>query len=62
MANINDNTRGKKLFKEGSSGQQASKGSDGEYTVSKEISDDLTGLTDSSVKLIAVNEYGTNFL
>jgi len=48
MANINDNIRGKKLFKEGSSKQQAVKGSDGEYTVSKEISDDLTGLTDIS--------------
>ena len=48
MANINDNIRGKKLFKEGSSGQRAAKGSDGEYTVSKEISDDLAGLTDIS--------------
>ena len=48
MANINNNIRGKKLFKEGSSGQNAAKGSDGEYTVSKEISDDLTGLTDIS--------------
>ena len=48
MANINDNVRGKKLFKQGSSGQKAAKGSDGEYTVSKEISDDLTGLTDIS--------------
>ena len=48
MANINDNIRGKKLFKQGSSGQKATKGSDGEYTVSKEISDDLTGLTDIS--------------
>ena len=48
MANINDNIRNKKLFKEGSSGQNATKGSDGEYTVSKEISDDLAGLTDIS--------------
>ena len=48
MANINDKVRGKKLFKEGSSKQQAVKGSDGEYTVSKEISDDLTSLTDIS--------------
>lgn len=48
MANINDSIRGKKLFKEGSSKQQAVKGSDGEYTVSKEISDDLTSLTDIS--------------
>ncbi len=48
MASINDNVRGKKLFKQGSSGQKAAKGSDGEYTVSKEISDDLTSLTDIS--------------
>ena len=48
MANINNNIRSKKLFKEGSSGQDAVKGSDGEYTVSKEISDDLAGLTDIS--------------
>ena len=45
MANIDDKIRGKKLFKEGSSKQLASKGSDGEYTVSKEISDDLSSLT-----------------
>ena len=31
MASINDNVRGKKLFKQGSSGQKAAKGSDGEY-------------------------------
>jgi len=48
MANINDNIRGKKLFKQGSSGQKAVKGSDGEITVSKEISDDLASLTDIS--------------
>ena len=48
MANINDNIRGKKLFKEGSSKQLASKGGDGEITVSKEISDDLAALTDIS--------------
>lgn len=48
MANLNDNIRGKKLFKEGSSKQLASKGSDGEITVSKEISDDLASLTDVS--------------
>jgi len=48
MANINDNIRGKKLFKEGSSKQQAVKGSDGEITVAKEISDDLAALTDIS--------------
>lgn len=48
MANINDNIRGKKLFKQGSLGQKAVKGSDGEITVSKEISDDLASLTDIS--------------
>ena len=48
MANLNDNIRGKKLFKQGSSKQFASKGSDGEITVSKEISDDLAALTDIS--------------
>ncbi len=48
MANINDNIRGKKLFKQGSSGANASKGSDGEITVSKEISDELVALTDIS--------------
>lgn len=48
MASINDNIRGKKLFKEGSSGARASKGSDGEITVSKEISDELASLTDIS--------------
>ena len=60
MANINDNTRGKKLFKEGSSGQQAAKGSDGEYTVSKEISDDLAGLTDISEVYNDDSLYQTN--
>lgn len=34
MASINDNIRNKKLFKQGSSRQQAVKGSDGEVTVS----------------------------
>ena len=48
MANINDNIRGKKLFKEGSSGADAVKGSDGEVTVSKEKSDELSALTDIS--------------
>tara|TARA_R110002012_G_scaffold229466_1_gene402103 strand:- start:1873 stop:2379 length:507 start_codon:yes stop_codon:yes gene_type:complete len=48
MANINDNIRGKKLFKEGSSKQQAVKGSDGEVTVAKEITDELASLTDMS--------------
>lgn len=48
MANINDNIRGKKLFKEGSSKQFASVDGNGEVTVSKEISDDLASLTDIS--------------
>ena len=48
MASINDNIRGKKLFKEGGSGASASKGSDGEVTISKEKSDELTALTDIS--------------
>jgi len=49
MANINDNIRGKKLFKQGSSRQKAVKGSDGEVTVAKEITDELATLTDMSV-------------
>ena len=48
MANLNNKIRGKKLFKEGGSGAIASKGSDGEITVSKEKSDDLAGLSDIS--------------
>ena len=60
MANINDNVRGKKLFKEGSSGQDAAKGSDGEYTVSKEISDDLAGLIDISEVYNDDSLYQTN--
>lgn len=49
MATINDKIRGKKLFKQGSSRQQAVKGSDGEVTVAKEITDELSTLTDMSV-------------
>jgi|TARA_Y100000289_G_scaffold56088_1_gene59481 hypothetical protein len=48
MANINDNIRGKKLFKSGSSKQRAVKGSDGEITVSSEVASDLASLTDMS--------------
>jgi len=48
MANLNDNIRGKKLFKSGSSKQRAVKGSDGEITVSSEVASDLAGLTDIS--------------
>ena len=48
MANINDNIRGKKLFKSGSSGQDASKGSDGEITISSEKATELNALTDVS--------------
>jgi hypothetical protein len=48
MANINDNIRGKKLFKSGSSGQDASKGNDGEITISSEKATELNALTDVS--------------
>jgi len=48
MANINDNIRGKKLFKSGSSGADAIKGSDGEITVSSEKATELNALTDIS--------------
>jgi hypothetical protein len=48
MANINDNIRGKKLFKSGSSGQDASKGGDGEITISSEKATELNALTDVS--------------
>tara|TARA_R100001463_G_scaffold26260_5_gene61628 strand:+ start:3818 stop:4360 length:543 start_codon:yes stop_codon:yes gene_type:complete len=48
MANINDNIRGKKLFKSGSSGQLAVKGSDGEITISSEKATELSALTDIS--------------
>ena len=48
MANINDNIRGKKLYKSGSSGADASKGSDGEITVSSEIATELASLNDIS--------------
>jgi len=36
MASINSNIRGKKLFKSGSSDQAATKGGDGEITISSE--------------------------
>tara|TARA_R100001163_G_C4999680_1_gene149285 strand:- start:94 stop:612 length:519 start_codon:yes stop_codon:yes gene_type:complete len=60
MASINDNIRGKKLFKQGSAGQSASKGGDGEITVSKEISDDLAALTDISEVFNDDGLYQTN--
>ena len=60
MASINDNIRGKKLFKQGSAGQSASKGGDGEITVSKEISDDLSALTDISEVFNDDGLYQTN--
>ena len=41
MASINNNIRGKKLFKSGSSGAFASKGADGEVTVSSERATEL---------------------
>ena len=60
MATINTSIRGKKLFKQGSSGQAASKGGDGEITVSKEISDELTALTDISDLFNDNGVYQTN--
>ena len=48
MANINNKIRGKKLFKQGTAGQEAVRGSDGEITVSKQKSDELASLTDMS--------------
>ena len=48
MANINDNIRGKKLFKSGSSEQEAVKGGDGEITISSEKATELNNLTDIS--------------
>jgi hypothetical protein len=48
MANINDNIRGKKLYKQGSEGQDASKDSNGEIVVSKEKAAELDSLSDIS--------------
>jgi hypothetical protein len=48
MANINDNIRGKKLYKEGSEGQEATKDSNGEIVVSKEKAAELNSLNDIS--------------
>jgi len=48
MANINENIRGKKLYKEGSEGQDASKNSNGEIVVSKEKAAELDSLSDIS--------------
>ena len=48
MANINDDIRGKKLYKEGSEGQDASKNSNGEIVVSKEQAAELDSLNDIS--------------
>lgn len=48
MANINNNIRGKKLFKSGSSGAFATKGTDGEVTVSSERATELNSLNDIS--------------
>jgi hypothetical protein len=48
MANIKNKIRGKKLFKQGTTGQEAVRGSDGEITVSKQKSDELASLTDMS--------------
>jgi hypothetical protein len=48
MANINDNIRGKKLYKEGSEGQKAAKDSNGEIVISKEKAAELNSLNDIS--------------
>ncbi len=48
MANINENIRGKKLYKEGSEGQEASKNTAGEIVISKEKSEELNALDDIS--------------
>jgi len=48
MANINDDIRGKKLYKEGTEGQEASKDSNGETIISKEQSIELDSLDDIS--------------
>ncbi len=48
MANINDDIRGKKLYKEGSERQEASKNSNGEIVVSKEQAEELDLLNDIS--------------
>ena len=48
MASINSKIRGKKLFKAGSSDQAATKGGDGEITVSSEKATELNSLTDIS--------------
>ena len=48
MASINNNIRGKKLFKSGSSGAFATKGADGEITVSSERATELNSLNDIS--------------
>jgi hypothetical protein len=49
MASINNNIRGKKLFKSGSSGAFATKGADGEITVSSERATELNSLNDISL-------------
>ena len=49
MASINNNIRGKKLFKSGSSGAFATKGADGEITVSSEKATELNSLNDISL-------------
>ena len=48
MANINETIRGKKLYKEGSEGQEASKNASGEIVISKEKSEELNTLNDIS--------------
>jgi len=48
MANINDDIRGKKLYKEGSEGQDAVKDVNGEIVISKEKAKELDVLNDIS--------------
>ena len=48
MANINENIRGKKLYKEGLEGQEASKNAAGEIVISKEKTEELNTLDDIS--------------
>jgi len=48
MANINDDIRGKKLYKEGAEGQEAIKNDNGEIVISKEKAKELDVLNDIS--------------
>ena len=48
MGLLNENIRGKKLYKEGSDGQEATKDSNGEIVISKEKAAELDSLNDIS--------------